>query len=386
MQALVLQKKKKSIFIFLGSLTGGGAERVASTLSKYLSGEKNYNITLVTLGTKKRDFYELDENVNRIALNLDGETAGFNKILSNIKRVARFRKLLKKKRPDLVIAFMTRYAVITLLASVFLNVRVIVSERNYPPKRTNHTMWEILRKYVYKFADLHIVQTELIGEWIKEKTKSDFVKIIPNSITLPLPVYDPVILPKQVVSRKDKIILAAGTFKHQKGFDLLLKSASVVLKEKPEWKLVILGDEKNGSGCLTRQFENYIHEKRLNDRIILPGRAGNVGHWYDLAEIFVLSSRYEGFPNVLLEAMAAGCACISFDCKTGPAEMIKHGENGILVPEDDIAELSNQLRFLIENEMVRNEISKNAKDVRNRFSEKNIMTKWKTAVESILNK
>jgi len=381
----VSSTNRKSIFIFLGSLTGGGAERVASTLSKYLSHHRGYKVTLVTLGSKKRDFYKLDASVNRIAMDLDGETAGLNKFTHNIQRVINFRKLLTEEQPDLVIAFMTRYAIIALIASLFKDVKIIVSERNYPPKRVNHGMWEILRKYIYKYADLHVVQTELIAEWIKDATNSESVTIIPNSITWPITEHEPVISPDDILNRDDSVILAAGTIKHQKGFDLLLKGAGEVLKEKPDWKLVIIGDEKNEKKELTKELSLYVQKSGLSNQVIFAGRAGNIGAWYERAKIFVLSSRYEGFPNVLLEGMASGCACISFDCKTGPAEMITHYENGILVPAGDTDELSKELRILTENDELRKSLGENAINVRQRFSEESIMDKWQNTIEKILN-
>lgn len=376
---------KKNILIFLGSLTGGGAERVATTLSKFLSNNRSYNVTLVTLGSKRRDFYDLDASVSRIAMNLDGETKGLSKITSNIQRVVKFRKLLKKENPDLVIAFMTRYAVISLLASIFLKIKIIVSERNYPPLRANHGMWEWFRKYVYKYADLHVVQTKLIADWIKEKTQSKKIAIIPNSISWPLPDYEPFLDPDNYLNEDDKVILAAGTFKYQKGFDMLITSSLKILKERPGWKLVILGDEKNNSYTLTNSFKDTIKRNGLSESVIMPGRAGNIADWYKRADIFVLSSRFEGFPNVLLEAMASGCVCVSFDCKTGPSEMITHLESGILVPECDMETLSDQVIHLIDHPELRRSMSKKAMKVRERFSENTIMRQWEQEIERCFN-
>ena len=375
--------KIETIFVFIGSLTGGGAERVAVSLSENLSDE--FDVTVVTLGSKERDFYHLSESVNRVAMGLDGKTSGINKIFSNTYRVYKFRRLLKKEKPDLVIAFMTRYAVIGLIASFLLNNKVIVSERNYPPKRANHGMWELLRKYVYKYADLHIVQTPLIADWIEKNTHTDRVKIIPNSINWPIPVNDPILSPEKYLNNSDKLILAAGTFKHQKGFDLLLESANDFLRNKPNWKLVILGDDKEENAALTQTLKEKIECYGLKESVIMPGRAGNIGEWYKRADIFVLSSRYEGFPNVLLEAMASGCACVSFNCKTGPSEMITHLENGILVPECDVETMSDQVIHLIDNPEIRKSMGEKATQVRDCFSEKYIMQHWKEEVKRVLS-
>ncbi len=374
---------KKSILIFLGSLTGGGAERVAVALAGFLAKDKSFNVTLVTLDNKDRDFYTLDKAVKRVAMDKGGETSGLAKFTSNIKRVTSFRFVLKNEKPDLVIAFMTRYAVIALLASMFTKIRVIVSERNYPPHRKNHGMWEALRKYVYRFADLHIVQTELIADWIKKNTKSNMVRVIPNSITWPLPKLPPTIETDSVLKDGDRVILAAGTFKHQKGFDLLLESMKTVMKESQNWKLVILGDEKY-TNYLTEAYNEFIAQNDLTDKVIMPGRAGNVKDWYERAEIFVLSSRYEGFPNVLLEAMSSGCACVSFDCKTGPAELITEGYNGFLIPDGDTDLLAKYVLRLMQDNSLRERLSSNAISVRETYSEEKIMNMWKKQINKVL--
>ncbi len=374
---------RKSILIFLGSLTGGGAERVAVTLAGFLANDESFDVTLVTLDSKNRDFYTLDKAVKRIAMDMGGETSGLIKFTSNIRRVMGFRTVLNNERPDLIIAFMTRYAVIALLASMFMKIKIIVSERNYPPHRKNHGMWEVLRKYVYRYADLHIVQTELIAEWIKVNTNAEALSVIPNSITWPLPKLPPNIEPETLLKEGEYLILAAGTFKHQKGFDLLLESMKTVFKKSQNWKLVILGDEKY-TNKLTKTYEKFITRNGLSNKILLPGRAGNVSDWYERADIFVLSSRYEGFPNVLLEAMASGCACVSFNCKTGPAELIADGYNGILVPEGNADLLAEQVLHLMHNISLRNKLSRRARTIRDTYSEEKIMNMWKNQINETL--
>lgn len=382
-ETLSLLKEKKSILIFLGSLTSGGAERVTTVLSKYLA-NKNYSVVVVTLDGTERDFYSLDPQVKRVAMDMVEVTNGVDKYFSNIKRVQAFRKVVKREKPDIILAMMTRYAVIALLATYLMRVKIIVSERNYPGKRKNHKMWDILRKYTYRFADLHVVQTRKIAEWLEKNTHSKNFKIIPNSISWPLPKYEPILKPSDYVSDEDKVVLAVGTLKDQKGFDLLLDAVKDILRSNAEWKLVILGDEKNeaGSRGLRQQFEKMIKENGLFDQILMPGRAGNIGEWYDRAEIFVLSSRFEGFPNVLLEAMSSGCASISFDCDTGPADMIDHYQNGILVPDGNVDKMESAIQFLIQHPDRREEFGEEAKKMRTKYSEENILGQWVEVLNS----
>ncbi len=372
---------QKKLMIFIGSLTSGGAERVAVSLSKYLSINNNYQVVLVTLDGYMSDFYTLHHTVKRIAMDMSGATSGIGKYVKNLQRVLAFRRIVKKEKPDVVLGMITRHAVISILACVLLPVKVVVSERNYPGKRKNHSIWEMLREYTYRHADAHVVQTSKIAEWLRENTNSTNIHIIPNSISWPLGKVEPNLAPSDYVKNDENIILAVGSFKEQKGFDLLIEAAAKFLKNYPKWKLVILGgpvdeEEKQKSDYLLRQYHSMIRKYHLKEQIILPGKAGNVVDWYRRSDIFVLSSRYEGFPNVLLEAMASGTACVAFDCDTGPSDLIKDGHNGILVEESDIGNLSVSIQRLISDADLRSELSKNALEVREIYCEKIIMKEW----------
>ena len=359
---------------------------MVSSLSRYLA-EETYQVTVVTLDSVERDFYELDERVHRIAMDVAGATAGITKIFDNLRRVYLFRKILKKQKPDIVLGMITRHAVISLIASVGLSVKVAVSERNYPAKRKNHSMWELLRSVFYRYADMHVVQTKKIADWVENHTGAKNVRVIPNSISWPIARFEPILLPEDYIQPVENLILAAGTFKYQKGFDLLLKAAVKLLPDYPGWKLVILGEEKNESGSkgFRDEFEKIIAENGLIGRILLPGRAGNIGEWFERADIFVLSSRFEGFPNALLEAMASGSASVAFDCDTGPSDLISQNENGILVPVDDIGALEAQVRYLIDNPALRKEISGKAKKVRQFYSEEKVLGEWAEVLEELVS-
>jgi len=243
---------QKKILIFIGSLTNGGAERVAVSLSKYLSLTKNYQVVFVTLDGYQSDFYTLHNSVKRIAMDMSGATTGIGKYLENLRRIAAFRKIVKAEKPDIVLGMITRHAVISILACFLLPVKVVVSERNYPGKRKNHTMWEILRKYTYRHADCHVVQTSKIASWLRENTHSKNIHIIPNSISWPLENYESSLEPSDYIKQDEKLILAVGSFKEQKGFDLLIESATKFLKNYPKWKLVILGGSMDEEEQQTR--------------------------------------------------------------------------------------------------------------------------------------
>ena len=162
-----------------------------------------------------------------------------------------------------------------------------------------------------------------------------------------------------------------------KGFDILLRAFSQIKDKFPDWDLIILGDGEERDGLNLMLFDLEI-----SDRVYLPGRVGNISEWYERADLFVLSSRLEGFPNVLLEAMAYGLPCISFDCDTGPRDMIQDGVNGILVnPKEKELGLLNAIEKMISNEKFRSNSANNSILLRDKYSVSNIMQKWDNVLD-----
>lgn len=425
------------ILILVNSLTSGGAERVTVNLSAYLA-KKGYTVTVVTGDNKKKDFYTLDSKVEKISLGGTPKTKGLISRLQSIKQkmqrypvlytIARpfyrhtnkqfyrcgkqfyrcvrlfyrclkfpfskfrilkhvnffpLRKIIKQKKPDIILGMITSNSVKAIIASLGLPVKVIATERNFPGRKKTTPCWEKLRKRCYWLADGHVVQTNKIACWIKKHTKASNVAIIPNSVVFPTPSFLPTLAPHQVVSKEDKVILAVGKLHEQKGFDLLISAFHRIHQYMPEWKLVILGQDMAKEGE-QQNLQQKIDELDLNDKVKLPGCAGNISDWYHRSDIFVLSSRYEGFPNVLLEAMSNGCSCISYDCDTGPSEIIINEDNGLLIPSEDIDNLADAMKRLAKDKKLRAHIAVNAIKVREDFSEHKIMGMWIQFFEEVL--
>jgi len=199
------------------------------------------------------------------------------------------------------------------------------------------------------------------------------VQIIPNPLTYPLPLHkERSIHPSSVILRNKKVILASGRTHDDKGFDMLLRAFSQINDRYPDWDLIILGDGEERD-----DLNRMLFDLEISDRAYLPGSVGNIAEWYERADLFVLSSRVEGFPNVLLEAMAYGLPCISFDCDTGPRDIIQDGVNGILVnPKEKELGLLNAISEMISNEKLRSNIANNSILLRDKYSVGNIMQKW----------
>ncbi|KAA3623885.1 MAG: glycosyltransferase family 4 protein [Proteobacteria bacterium] len=365
--------------VLIDSLAGGGAQRVTAALCRDLVSDR-YAVTLATLNADDVDFFDPGAGVERARLGAAPARSFAGKSLVNIQRLRRLRALLKAKDPAIVIAMMTPCAVLSLVANLGLRARTLVCERNFPGRKRIGAAWSLLRKIFYRLADGHVAQTREGADWIIRHTRARNVHIVPNPVLWPLPVRDPVRDPSNWVGRHRFFVLAVGTKWHQKGFDLLIKAFASIAVRFPEWDLVVLGVEHDGAGALRR----FADAEGLGSRLILPGLAGNVGEWYQGAGVFVLSSRYEGFPNVLLEAMATGCACVAVDCDTGPRDIIEDGVSGRLVAAGDTAALAGAIAELIEDAGKRARFGRAALSVRERFDETRIMAKWRGAIESVL--
>ncbi|MBR2515248.1 MAG: glycosyltransferase family 4 protein [Halomonas sp.] len=372
------------IIIFVDSLTSGGAERVSVFLSEYLIAQ-GHSVAIVTVHSEHRDFYHLSGRVKRYSLNLTKTNRGIGKFFYNIKRVRSLRKIINLEKADVVIGMMTMCSVLSIVSCFGLSTHSITAERNYPGRKPAIKPWGLLRRVFYLFADAHIVQSIKTAAWLKKNTGAHNTFIIPNAVSWPLANFSPIISPQSLVDVNTKLILAIGTKPYQKGFDLLLEAFALVTDRPCDWKLAIIGlditytdnDDVNALLALASRLG-------ISQNIIWPGRIGNVGDWYERADMFVLSSRYEGFPNVLLEAMAAGCPSVAFDCDTGPRDIIRHGENGLLVENERSDKLAGAMLSIIENKSLRERLSTSAVDVRVDFAEDKIFSEWERVINEVL--
>lgn len=329
------------IVLVIPTLMQGGAERVISILANEWA-KKGHEVTLVLL-VKSSKFYELDQRVNCVQFDLDVTHGTFKKALGYGKLLLQIRKQIKKCKPDFVLSFLDQYNILTLLATRFLKVKVFISDRANPYEKIAGSI-EFLKKKVYKFSDGIIAQTSLAKEVLSAKTKHKNIRIIPN------PVFIHTVNNKV---EKENIILSVGRLVREKAQHFLLDMISEI--DEPGWKLVILGD-----GPLRDQLEEKIKHLNIADKVILKGQVSEVGEWLEKSSIFVFSSISEGFPNALVEAMAVGLPCVSFDCDAGPKDVIINNQNGILIPVGDVEALTRNVTDLIRNKNLRTSISEEA--------------------------
>lgn len=366
--------------IFIHSLSSGGAERVAVYLAEhwYSLGDQ---VIVVTVADRETDFYKLSSGIQRICLSKAKASQNpIQGIINNYYRIISLRKILHKQQPDVAISFMSRANIVLAMSALGLkNLITIGSERIYPPKLPLGKFWELLRSRMYGHLTALVAQTQKGREWLEQHTHANKVYVIPNFVVWPLPEFGNRIEPSSIGNNNYKRILAVGRLVEQKGFSLLITVFCRLAKIFPDWELVILGD-----GPLRQQLVEQINSSDYAQRIFLPGSVGNVGQWYTDADIYVMSSLFEGFPNTLIEAMSYDLPVISFDCDTGPRDIIHHEENGLLIKDGSVDELFSGLQQLMSSKIKRTFFAQQAAKVRQHYSQNNVMKKWQQLIDELI--
>jgi glycosyltransferase involved in cell wall biosynthesis len=367
------------ILLLMHSLSAGGAERAACTLANFWAGRAR-EVIIVTLASVSADFYPLDRRVERISLDLAGASRhALHGLWQNTRRVVALRRLLRSLRPDVALAMMSTPNVLLALASLSLpGLQTIGSERCYPPHAPLGRLWHVLRRTLYGRLSAMVALTSECAHWIETRTSASRVVVIPNAIAWPLPDNPPQRSLPRLCQPQRKRLLAVGRLDPVKNFDALIGAFARLAGDFPDWDLVILGE-----GPERARLASTIGRMGLVQRVVMPGVAGNIAYWYGKADLFALTSLSEGFPNALAEAMAHGVPAVSVDCNTGPRDIIRHGVDGLLVPPDDMAALSNALARVMGDVALRGQLASRSTQARERFSVEKIGQMWETLFVSL---
>lgn len=333
----------EKLIIVTPSLKSGGLERVVSLLANQLC-QRRVEVLLIVL-SQSDIFYDLDKSItlHQLPDRIDKKS----KILKILLTFNWLRQLVKSSESKSLISFGEGYNAFVMAACIGLNKRVYLSNRASP-------IWSLkgLRSltnpFLYKFADGILVQTKKAIHMLQQKYKSSYFFVVPNPFDIPS---------EQAVSssKREKIILNVGRLGGLKHQDYLIKYFSEIKTDCPDWKLWLVGD-----GPERHNLELLASNLNIKDSVKFLGNIKSINEVYLKANIFAFTSTSEGFPNALGEAMAHGLACISFDCVTGPSELIESGKNGILIKENNHTAYKNELLRLIKKSDLRIKISRNA--------------------------
>jgi glycosyltransferase involved in cell wall biosynthesis len=338
-----------------------------SILANYWA-EHGRKVTLITLGLSHENSYAVDHDVHQVALGLNVHSTHFAAaIKNNFRKIKRLRQGIRASQPDVVLSFTDTTNVLTLASTVGLAVPVIAAEHIDPRQHAIGPIWQALRRLAYPRATGVVVLTDGVRPWAEGIVKKSAVHVIPNPVTVSA------IKHNGVRKQRDPggTIVAMGRLAPQKGFDLLLKAFGLCARKCPHWSLVILGEGEERS-----RLEALIRELGLKDRVSLPGQVRDPSTILRKVDIFVLASRYEGFPMALVEAMACGLAVLSTDCPSGPREIIRDGVDGVLVRPNDVDALATAMHRLMADPAERQRLAERAVEVIERFSVHKIMNMW----------
>ena len=317
----------------VNSLVAGGAERVLILLANHFD-NKGHDVTIITFN--EPEVFSANPTVKRIKLH-DGKIKNHT-----IRSIINLYQIYsdKKNRPDILMPFMTQTNFIGALIGKLRGIKVVSAEHNNHLRKTDF-IGKLARKYMYSKSDALTVLTKFDEEYYKSKGVNAY--IMPNPCTFD--IY------KETERNRKKIILAVGDLNryHHKGFDNLIPLIAPVLKKNIDWKLKLVGGGDEG----TKLLKNLTKEHEIEDQVIFEGYSTKVSEIMTESEIYVLSSRTEGLPMVILEAFARGAACIAFDCVTGPSDIIDSNKNGILIEDQNFQAMSEGLDKLINNPLLR---------------------------------
>lgn len=359
--------------LVISSLATGGAERVLSLMANHWA-RSGRRVTVITMSDTRSDHFLLDPSITRIALDVIGASRSkWLAVASNARRVAALRRAIKAARAPVVISFGETTNVVAVIAAVGTGSRVVVAEVTDPRRHVVGWIWGLLRRVTYPRADRVVVQSAETRPWASKMVGLERSRVIAN------PVPTPRLPAASSDASRPLTLLGVGRLVEVKGFDDLIRAFAAVTRRFPEWRLLILGDGDQREALIA-----LSESLGVADRVQIPGSVPDPAPIMAQSEIFVLSSRYEGFPNALLEAMSVGMAVISTDCPTGPREIVESGVNGILVPPGDGARLAEAIAGLMGDEHARRTLGARAKGVRQRFSIEKVMAQWDSLIMELV--
>jgi len=364
------------VALAISHLGGGGAERACVLLAEGLR-DNGFSVTVMTLSDSPVDFYSLPDDVGRVRLHFFRRSPNVARAAWNFARGNRIlRRALAETGADCVVSFTDQINIHCGLALAGLRIRHLASVQIDPHLCSLDTKWRVLRRLVYPRID-RIVSASSGSDsaltWLPSRKRC----VIHNPLP-PLPPASCDAGRPDILDAGKKWILAVGRLTSQKGHDILLRSFHEICSQFPEWNIVILGE-----GGRRDDLIRLADSLSIRDRVVLPGAVRDVFPWYFACDLFVLPSRFEGFGNVLAEAMSCGLPVISTDCPSGPGEIVQHGVDGQLVPADDPQTLAQAMTSLMADASLRKRLGEKARKVVNRFSLPRIAGQWEDLIRTV---
>lgn len=351
----------------------GGIQRSALAARECLI-EGGHGVTILCVKTLPGGFAEDFDFVRSVSAQIKARSIFWIRFIYELRRLLIFEKV------DILVGLGLSPSVFGRVASLGLTrLSCIGSERAYPPATPLSPVWKVLRRLSFPLLDAIVSQTARTAEWYRNSLSIPRERLVVIGNVIAPPLGGP--LPPLSVLDKLKgrrVIACVGRFQPQKGLDMALEIFAQVVESCPTARLLMIGE-----GPLQNDLSKLVDTLGISESVFFHPPIGHLGQIWQAVEIFLLTSRYEGIPNVLIEAMAHGRACVSFDCQTGPAEMIVDGVNGFLVPLGDCALASRRCKEILTNPDLKNRLGLQAAKIPERFSANEIGFEWNELVRRV---
>jgi len=364
------------ITFVISTLAPGGAQRVLTVLVNAWAA-KGWDVVVVTFGDTSPHF-KLDSRIHVRFISRDARSPYFwGRILSGFKTVRALRRAIVKTRPDAVISFLPEANILTIISLLGRHLPVVISERAQPALDLPSPKGRMYRRLTYPWADRLVSVARNVDSyfhWIPASRRA----VIHNPVLSADNAPEESKWPEGADPNK-KWLIAMGRLVPVKGFDLLLKAWSRAAPEHPDWQLLILGE-----GELRADLERLRRDLGLEESVVLAGMVAAPSAILKRAELFVLSSRSEGFVNSMAEAMACGLPVVSFDCPGGVSEIVRDGVDGILVSPLEAEVLARGLLRMMGDDDLRHQLSIKAPEVLERFSLDKFLAEWEGLIGGVV--
>jgi len=358
----------EKILVVIPSLRRGGAERTVALITREWAGD--HDVVIAVFNARDQAF-PAAETARTVDLKCAASRSIVGKATTAITRIRRLTALIQNERPDHIISFMesANFPVIFACLGARRLRDLTISVRNNPMMFPAY--YRLLIPILYRWPGRIVtgsdgVRRALIDEF---RVSADKCTAIPNPIDTDA-IRKAASLPTSGRLPDKPFVLGVGRLVPQKGFDLLIK-AFCRSKAASDHALVILGE-----GPERERLTRLIRDLRVEDKVRLPGSMASPPPYMRAARCFVLSSRWEGWPNVVMEAMACGCPVIAFECPYGPSEIVKDGESGVLVRPEDIDALAGALDRVVLNEDLRADLARRGRERVAKFDDAVVARRW----------
>jgi GalNAc-alpha-(1->4)-GalNAc-alpha-(1->3)-diNAcBac-PP-undecaprenol alpha-1,4-N-acetyl-D-galactosaminyltransferase len=354
----------------ISSLEMGGAEKIMALLTRAWV-DRGWEVVLLTMaGPAQEAFFEPDRRIDVQNLGLYRPSLGImDALLSNARRIGAIRAAIRSRQPDVMLSFMVETNVLAILASLGIRTPVVVQEHTDPSAHDLPRPWRLLRRLTYPLA-ASVVALSRPALSALGPARGRRGRVIPNPV-LPPP-------PGLLVPADPPVIIAMGRLAHEKGFDLLLSAFAIIAASHVDWHLEIWGE-----GAERAALERLRDTAGLSSQVTFPGRTSEPYQVLRRASLFVMSSRREGFPTALGEAMSCGLPVVSADCPSGPRQLIRDGVDGLLVRPDDVEALAAGMERLISDRALAHDLASRAPEVVERFALSTVLERWDTLFSEV---